>query len=197
MIIGTLPVVIAISSNLRDARRDGRMPWRRLAPALLLIAAGIGLVNHDELARLRETAQAAGGTLDVARHAIGALLAIAAVACWTWYPIRNADWLREGAPGPPKTGPAVTGLAVTGPPEAGPAALGRPTPDRALASAVQPRAGADRNRGLAFHLLEVPRMRWPGHQIRWDVVNPTPGRIDDDHARLGSRRAVHRRGRVG
>lgn len=31
MIIGTLPVVIAISANLRDARRDGRLPgaaWR-------------------------------------------------------------------------------------------------------------------------------------------------------------------------
>ena len=25
---------------------------------------------------------------------MGALLAVAAVACWTWYPIRNADWLR-------------------------------------------------------------------------------------------------------
>ena len=43
MIIGTLPVVIAISSNLRDAQRDGRLPWRQLAPSLLLIAAGISL----------------------------------------------------------------------------------------------------------------------------------------------------------
>ncbi|HJW10815.1 MAG TPA: EamA family transporter, partial [Albitalea sp.] len=38
MIIGTLPVVIAISSNLRDARRDGRLPWLQLAPSLALIA---------------------------------------------------------------------------------------------------------------------------------------------------------------
>jgi drug/metabolite transporter (DMT)-like permease len=124
MIIGTLPVAIAITSNLRDARRDGRMPWRRLAPSLLLIAAGIGLVNHDELARLNEATQAAraaGLTLDVARYASGALLAVAAVACWTWYPIRNADWLRAGVPGAvqrnptsrnPRTWATAQGLAT-------------------------------------------------------------------------------------
>ena len=31
---------------------------------------------------------------DLGRYAIGALLAAGAVACWTWYPIRNAEWLR-------------------------------------------------------------------------------------------------------
>src|SRR6185503_5815443 len=49
MIIGTLPVVIAITSNLRDARRDGRLPWRHLLPSLALIAGGISLVNKVEL----------------------------------------------------------------------------------------------------------------------------------------------------
>jgi drug/metabolite transporter (DMT)-like permease len=89
MIIGTLPVVIAITANLRDARRDGRLPWLKLAPSLLLIAAGIALVNHAEREHL-ERAPAA----DLGRYAMGALLAVGAVACWTWYPIRNADWLR-------------------------------------------------------------------------------------------------------
>jgi drug/metabolite transporter (DMT)-like permease len=89
MIIGTLPVVIAITSNLRDHARDGRLPWRQLWPSLLLIAAGIGCVNEVELERLRADANA-----DVGRYAIGALLAVAAVACWTWYPLRNADWMR-------------------------------------------------------------------------------------------------------
>ncbi|MCR2139085.1 EamA/RhaT family transporter, partial [Salmonella enterica] len=49
MIIGTLPVVIAICANLRNARRDGRLPWKRLAPSLVLIALGIGCVNQVEL----------------------------------------------------------------------------------------------------------------------------------------------------
>ena len=53
MVIGTLPVVIAIASNLRDARRDGRLPWLHLSPSLLLIAAGIALVNRAELEGMR------------------------------------------------------------------------------------------------------------------------------------------------
>jgi drug/metabolite transporter (DMT)-like permease len=89
MIIGTLPVVIAIVSNLRDHVRDGRLPWARLAPSLALIALGIAAVNQAELARLRAEPGA-----DMARYGVGALLAIGAVACWTWYPIRNADWMR-------------------------------------------------------------------------------------------------------
>ena len=52
MIIGTLPVVIAVTSNLRDHARDGRLPWARLAPSLVLIGAGIALVNRAELDRL-------------------------------------------------------------------------------------------------------------------------------------------------
>ena len=37
MIIGTLPVVIAITSNLRDAKRDGKLPWLKLVPSLYTI----------------------------------------------------------------------------------------------------------------------------------------------------------------
>ena len=88
MIIGTLPVVIAVTANQRNRERDGHLPWARLVPSLALIAAGLALVNRDELATL----QAEAG--DARRYAEGALLAVAAVACWTWYPIRNADWLR-------------------------------------------------------------------------------------------------------
>jgi drug/metabolite transporter (DMT)-like permease len=107
MIIGTLPVVIAITSNLRDARRDGRLPWGKLAPSLLLIAAGIGCVNHSELTALRADPQA-----DLARYAIGALLAVGAVACWTWYPLRNADWLRAHHERNPRSWATAQGVAT-------------------------------------------------------------------------------------
>lgn len=89
VIIGTLPVVIAVVANWRDAQRDGRLPWLRLLPALVLIGGGIALVNHVEL-----TAVLADPTRRVADYALGALLALGAVVCWTWYPLRNADWLR-------------------------------------------------------------------------------------------------------
>ncbi|WP_119355351.1 DMT family transporter [Azohydromonas sediminis] len=107
MIIGTLPVVIAVSSNLRDARRDGRLPWARLAPSLLVIAAGIALVNQAELAHLRDDPAA-----DLGRYALGALLAVGAVACWTWYPIRNADWLRAHPDRSPTVWATAQGVAT-------------------------------------------------------------------------------------
>jgi drug/metabolite transporter (DMT)-like permease len=107
MIIGTLPVVIAITSNLRDAQRDGRLPWARLAPSLLLIAAGIACVNHSELAALRADPQA-----DLARYGLGALLTVGAVACWTWYPLRNADWLRAHAQRSPRSWATAQGVAT-------------------------------------------------------------------------------------
>ena len=107
MIIGTLPVAIAVTSNLRDARRDGRMPWLKLLPSLALIGAGLGLVNHDELKALR-----GAGADDAGRYALGAALAIGAVVCWTWYAIRNADWLRTHAQRSPTAWATAQGLAT-------------------------------------------------------------------------------------
>lgn len=107
MIIGTLPVVIAITSNLRDARRDGRLPWLRLLPSLGLIGAGIALVNQTELGLLRAAAEA-----DASAHALGAVLAVGAVACWTWYPLRNADWLRHHPGRSPGTWATAQGIAT-------------------------------------------------------------------------------------
>ena len=107
MIIGTLPVVIAISSNLRDHQRDGKLPWLRLLPSLLLIGGGIGLVNQVEIAHLRSDTNA-----DIGRYAVGALLAVGAVVCWTWYPLRNADWLRAHADRPPGTWATAQGIAT-------------------------------------------------------------------------------------
>ena len=113
MIIGTLPVVIAVASNLRSATstlhaaRDGRLPWRGLAAPLALIVLGIGFVNQAELERLR-----ASGLADAAGYASGALLALGAVACWTWYPMRNADWLRAHPGRSPRTWATAQGLTT-------------------------------------------------------------------------------------
>jgi drug/metabolite transporter (DMT)-like permease len=108
MIIGTLPLVIAISSNWRDARRGSdHLPWKKLAPSLALIAAGIALVNRSELQALQADARA-----DLPAYAIGVLLAIGAVICWTWYPMRNADWLRAHADRSPRTWATAQGVAT-------------------------------------------------------------------------------------
>ncbi len=107
MLIGTLPVVIAVTSNLRDARRDGRLPWLRLGPSLLFIVAGIVMVNRAELEALH-----AQSGFELTRYGLGALLAVGAVACWTWYPIRNADWLRAHADRSPRTWATAQGVAT-------------------------------------------------------------------------------------
>lgn len=107
MIIGTLPVVIAICANRRNFQRDGSLRWRQLLPSLLLIAAGIGCVNRVELLHLQQQADINGGN-----YALGVLLAIGAVCCWTWYPLRNADWLREHPDRQPRVWSTAQGVAV-------------------------------------------------------------------------------------
>lgn len=123
MIIGTLPVVIAITSHLRAGDGPGTDPnvplergvpghsqWRRLAPSLILIAVGIGLVNEVELHRI--SLESDSLALDVTRYATGAALACAAAACWTWYPLRNAQWLRAHADRSPRAWATAQGLAT-------------------------------------------------------------------------------------
>jgi len=111
MIIGTLPVVIAITANLRTARAGMRveapLPWLRLLPSLLLIGAGIALVNQIEIEHLKADPNA-----DLGRYLLGALLAVGAVVCWTWYPIRNAEWLRAHPDRSPRGWATAQGLAT-------------------------------------------------------------------------------------
>jgi drug/metabolite transporter (DMT)-like permease len=109
MLIGALPLVIAVCANLRDHARDGWLPWPKLAAPLLLIAAGIACVNHAEWQRL---VAADGGAANFERYATGALLALGAVACWTWYPLRNADWLRGHPNRSPATWSTAQGIAT-------------------------------------------------------------------------------------
>ncbi len=80
----------------------------------MLIGVGIALVNHVEIEHLRSDPHA-----DVGRYALGAVLAVAAVICWTWYPIRNADWLRAHPDRSPRTWASAQGLATLPPALAG------------------------------------------------------------------------------
>jgi drug/metabolite transporter (DMT)-like permease len=92
MLIGSLPVVIAICSNVGKQA----LPWRQLAKPLALIAAGIALVQYSELALgNHESATGAGMPRSLLTQLAGIGMSICAVACWTWYPIRNARWLQS------------------------------------------------------------------------------------------------------
>lgn len=97
LIIGTLPVVIAVTANL--ARRE--IAWPRLWPALVAIGGGILLVHASEASEGRSDSPL-----------LGAGLALAAVVCWTWYPIRNARWLQAHPQHSAATWATAQGLAT-------------------------------------------------------------------------------------
>jgi drug/metabolite transporter (DMT)-like permease len=112
MIIGTLPVVISVSANLL-ARRNSQVAtaWERMLPPLIAIAAGLALVHHTE--------EVTGHTGALPFFWWGILLAVIALACWTWYPLRNSHWLGnnthiDSAAWATAQGIATLPLALTG-----------------------------------------------------------------------------------
>jgi drug/metabolite transporter (DMT)-like permease len=50
--------------------------------------------------------------IDWPRYLGGAGLALLAVACWTWYPLKNADWLRDHRGRNPRSWATAQGLAT-------------------------------------------------------------------------------------
>jgi drug/metabolite transporter (DMT)-like permease len=107
LIIGTLPVVIAVSANLLERRRGGgedSAPWVRLAAPLALILTGLLVVHADS------ATQAA--TANSGDYLLGLAFALCALACWTWYPIRNSRWLRARGPGLSRPWATAQGLAT-------------------------------------------------------------------------------------
>lgn len=90
LIIGTLPLVISVVANLGSRE----LPWRSLGWSLLLIAAGLTCVHLGEWTSAMRAADAIG-TATPADRTLGLALSVLALACWTWYPIRNARWLQQ------------------------------------------------------------------------------------------------------
>lgn len=91
MLIGTLPVVISVCANWRPGHASESVAWARLAPSLVILAIGLMLVNSSEIDHLRNTLN---NTRTISDYVSGCLLALCAVAGWTWYPIVNSRYLR-------------------------------------------------------------------------------------------------------
>jgi drug/metabolite transporter (DMT)-like permease len=86
MMIGTLPVIIAIFANRKPHLADS-VAWRRLAPPLMTIFIGLLLVNASELTHM-------ASNRPLSSYLLGCLIGIGAVAAWTWYPIMNARYMQ-------------------------------------------------------------------------------------------------------
>jgi drug/metabolite transporter (DMT)-like permease len=102
MLIGTLPIVIAVASNWRA---PDAIHWGQLLPSLLIISTGLLLVNLSEVKTL-------DGHRSTSDYLLGCLLAVVAVAAWTWYPINNARHLRSNARLSSSTWATAQGLAT-------------------------------------------------------------------------------------
>lgn len=101
MVIGAIPVVVAVIGNMLAPTRDpagdpagGRIPWLRLALPLVVITAGLTLVSVLEIAGVHAYLAVSPG-----EKAAGLLAAAGAVVLWTWYALANARFLaRDDAP---------------------------------------------------------------------------------------------------
>ncbi len=84
LVIGGLPLLLALYGNWQD--RNVR--WRALAVPLLLIAAGLAVVNLAAL-------QTAGSNIAQKNIVLGFLLALAGLFVWFLYAITNARAMRS------------------------------------------------------------------------------------------------------
>ncbi|MGJ7042268.1 drug/metabolite transporter (DMT)-like permease [Shinella sp. BE166] len=83
VIIGTMPVFLAIIANLRDRSA----PWRALTLPLVLIATGVVIVNVATVG--------AADVADTASIMLGVLASAAALAIWIAYGLANAAVMRS------------------------------------------------------------------------------------------------------
>ncbi len=89
MVIGAIPVVVAIAGNWLSPAYS----WRQLALPLLLVTSGLALVSALEISGVHAYLPGPPG-----QKAAGLVAACGAVIAWTWYALANARFL-AGHPG--------------------------------------------------------------------------------------------------
>ena len=88
MFMAVIPVLVAITSNIRYAGSKSAVAWSKILPPLAVIFFGLIVANLTEFERAA-AASAEGGM----QYWIGVGFGLAAVVSWTWFSIMNAEWL--------------------------------------------------------------------------------------------------------
>jgi len=101
LVIGGLPLVLAIYGNWQDRT----VRWRAIAAPLLLIAAGLGIVNYAAL----QAADTAAGRNDVL---LGGLVALLGLGVWFLYAVTNAKAMRSADPPSATSWTSLQGLGA-------------------------------------------------------------------------------------
>jgi drug/metabolite transporter (DMT)-like permease len=97
MVIGAIPVVVAVAGNIRTPA----VRWRRLVLPLTLVTAGLALVSALELSGVHAYLHVTAGA-----KAAGLAAAAGAVVLWTWYALANARFLSRAPAAQPAAHPA-------------------------------------------------------------------------------------------
>lgn len=96
---GGVPVLVALISNERDQRAGkAYVSLKKLALPLTCIMVGFIAINATELEVFLSQGNTSSSTFF-----FGLACGLISTAMWTWYPIRNADWLLAH----PKVNPAI------------------------------------------------------------------------------------------
>jgi drug/metabolite transporter (DMT)-like permease len=103
IVIGCIPVTVAVSANLGS--RIYR--WRRLMVPVTLVAAGLLTVNTLELTGSSAVHQASAVT-----RVLGVIAACGAMLTWTWYGLANARFLHAHEEVAPATWSIIVGAAT-------------------------------------------------------------------------------------
>lgn len=87
---GLTPVTIAVIANERDRLRGKNfLPFKEILVPVLCILLGLILCNWTEMSR------SIAEFHSPVRFISGLIFGLISTAMWTWYPIKNADWLLE------------------------------------------------------------------------------------------------------
>lgn len=103
MLMALIPLNVALLTNRPGARTSVVVPWRRLWLPLLMILLGLWIGNIDEFSEISSQTSSK-------EYWLGFLCSVTAMALWTWFPIRNSQWLISH----PKVSPVVWTCAQGG-----------------------------------------------------------------------------------
>lgn len=106
MFMAVIPVLVAICANLRYAREGKALAWGAILPPLVVIFAGLVIANWTEFAYMTQ------GNETGLEFWAGVGFGLAAVAAWTWFSIKNADWLLAHPQHSTQAWTAIQGVSV-------------------------------------------------------------------------------------
>lgn len=106
MLMALIPVLVALIANKTNLDQRTVVPWSKLCPPLLMIFVGLCVGNIDEFKLIKEATSQAN-------FWVGTLCATVSMLLWTWFPIKNAQWLISHPKYSPLAWTTAQGMVIT------------------------------------------------------------------------------------